>query len=320
VAVERGTAMSKAKKTGEPPAWFKFRAAEHLLNVDVMDLTLEQEAIYLRLMCRCHVHGSIPKDPKLAARLVGKDSSPDSVESVFHLFNERDKNTLNLSWIEDDKKEFARKCKNNQKAALKRVEKMGRVINDAEGIDSNNGSGQRTLSERSANAQRRKNGRSANAQRTLSQKRREEERRGEKRRGFGGATGPGGLGELFVWLLEEGGSALESMTEETFAGAVQAAGMYGHARLKEALEEAAVAARCRESLDQPAAWLRRVLEKWAEKNGATPPGPEESVEARLKRRRKELFALDDSMENENRRNELKSEIHALERKLEGGGE
>lgn len=49
-------------------------------------MTLEQEGAYIRLVAYCWQHGDIPRDPKEAARLIGKGASTTLAESVLSMF------------------------------------------------------------------------------------------------------------------------------------------------------------------------------------------------------------------------------------------
>lgn len=52
-------------------------------------MTLEEEGAYIRLLCYCWNHGSIPSDPVQIARLVGKSCSNETATTVQRMFNER---------------------------------------------------------------------------------------------------------------------------------------------------------------------------------------------------------------------------------------
>ena len=60
--------MSKA------PA-FMFYAGDYLSSSRVTLMSLEEEGAYIRLLAHCWLHGSIPSDPDLIARLIGKGAS-----------------------------------------------------------------------------------------------------------------------------------------------------------------------------------------------------------------------------------------------------
>ena len=51
-------------------------------------LTLEEEGAYLRLLCYCWQHGSIPADPEKIARLIGKGASTTLATTVASRFQE----------------------------------------------------------------------------------------------------------------------------------------------------------------------------------------------------------------------------------------
>jgi uncharacterized protein YdaU (DUF1376 family) len=49
-------------------------------------MTLEEEGAYINLLCSCWLHGSIPADPAMAARLVGKGCSATLATTVLTMF------------------------------------------------------------------------------------------------------------------------------------------------------------------------------------------------------------------------------------------
>jgi uncharacterized protein YdaU (DUF1376 family) len=67
---------------------FHFYPGEWLESQGVSMLTLEEEGAYLRLLCYCWQHGSIPADPEKIARLIGKGSSTTLATTVASRFQE----------------------------------------------------------------------------------------------------------------------------------------------------------------------------------------------------------------------------------------
>lgn len=53
-----------------PDPWFKFYSTEFLLDARVNLLTLQEQAIVVRMWCIIHQNGSIPNDPKQVSRLI----------------------------------------------------------------------------------------------------------------------------------------------------------------------------------------------------------------------------------------------------------
>lgn len=65
---------------------FQFYPTDWLGSQRVQMLTLEEEGAYIRLLSSCWQHGSIPADPTLAARIVGKGCSTTVARVVQAMF------------------------------------------------------------------------------------------------------------------------------------------------------------------------------------------------------------------------------------------
>lgn len=65
---------------------FRFYPTDYLGSQRVRLMTLEEEGAYINLLCSCWQHGSIPADPVLAARLVGKGCSTTVATTVLTMF------------------------------------------------------------------------------------------------------------------------------------------------------------------------------------------------------------------------------------------
>jgi uncharacterized protein YdaU (DUF1376 family) len=65
---------------------FQFYPADYTSSQRVRLLTLEEEGAYINLLCSCWLHGSIPADPDMAARLVGKGCSATLATTVLTMF------------------------------------------------------------------------------------------------------------------------------------------------------------------------------------------------------------------------------------------
>ena len=65
---------------------FQFYPADYASSQRVRLMTLEEEGAYINLLCSCWLHGSIPADPEMAARLVGKGCSATLAITVLTMF------------------------------------------------------------------------------------------------------------------------------------------------------------------------------------------------------------------------------------------
>ena len=65
---------------------FQFYPGDWLGSQRVSLLTLEEEGAYLRLLASCWQHGSIPSDPNMIARLIGKGASTTLASTLATMF------------------------------------------------------------------------------------------------------------------------------------------------------------------------------------------------------------------------------------------
>lgn len=65
---------------------FQFYPADWLGSQRVQLLSLEEEGAYLRLLCYCWLHGSIPSDESLAVKLLGKGGLNVDITTVLAMF------------------------------------------------------------------------------------------------------------------------------------------------------------------------------------------------------------------------------------------
>lgn len=65
---------------------FQFYPGDYLGSQRVQLMTLEQEGAYIRLLCYCWQHGSIPNDAEQLARLIGKGASTTLATVVQTMF------------------------------------------------------------------------------------------------------------------------------------------------------------------------------------------------------------------------------------------
>ena len=65
---------------------FQFYPSDYTSSQRVRLLTLEEEGAYINLLCSCWLHGSIPADAEMAARLIGKGASTTLATTVLTMF------------------------------------------------------------------------------------------------------------------------------------------------------------------------------------------------------------------------------------------
>jgi len=71
---------------------FQFYPADYLGSQRVALMTLEEEGAYIRLLCYCWQHGSIPSNPDQIARLIGKGASTTLATTVATMFQPHPEN------------------------------------------------------------------------------------------------------------------------------------------------------------------------------------------------------------------------------------
>ncbi len=71
---------------------FQFYPGDWLGSQRVSLLTLEEEGAYLRLLASCWQHGSIPSDPDMIARLIGKGASTTLATTLATMFQQHPNN------------------------------------------------------------------------------------------------------------------------------------------------------------------------------------------------------------------------------------
>lgn len=71
--------------TNKSPA-FQFYPADYLADANVQMMSLEQEGIYIRLLCYCWREGSLPNDEEALARLVSKNCTLTDLRVVAKCF------------------------------------------------------------------------------------------------------------------------------------------------------------------------------------------------------------------------------------------
>lgn len=65
---------------------FQFYPTDWIGSQRVQMMTLEEEGAYIRLLASCWQHGSIPSDPVMAARIIGKGASTTLATTVLTMF------------------------------------------------------------------------------------------------------------------------------------------------------------------------------------------------------------------------------------------
>lgn len=106
---------------------FQFYATDYLGSQRVQMLTLEEEGAYIRLLCFCWQHGSIPASPKEMARLVGKGASTTLCTTLQPMFTKHptEPGRLVHERLEEERSKQAdwkeRSIKGGQSSAARRV-------------------------------------------------------------------------------------------------------------------------------------------------------------------------------------------------------
>ncbi|GAA5497626.1 hypothetical protein Rhal01_03822 [Rubritalea halochordaticola] len=67
---------------------FQFYPKDYLCSDSVMEMSLAAQGVYARLLCKCWLSGSIPADPRKAARLIGYPDAWEEVQEALGLFYE----------------------------------------------------------------------------------------------------------------------------------------------------------------------------------------------------------------------------------------
>lgn len=104
---------------------FQWYPGDYLGSQRVQLMSLEEEGAYMRLLCYCWLHGSIPAEPEQAARLIGKGASTTLATTVLTMFQPGGSNRLIHDRLEAERKKQAdwrRKSSNGgKKSAEKRA-------------------------------------------------------------------------------------------------------------------------------------------------------------------------------------------------------
>ena len=203
---------------------FQFYPADWLSSQRVQMMTLEEEGAYIRLLCYCWNHGSIPSDPELIARLVGKSCSIEVATSVQRMFNARSTD-VESSFNEDSTMVHDRLEREKQKQSLRRDQASEAGKKSAESRKKPT-EVQRKSNERSTDVQRSFNDRSIFVQRESnpisisSSSSMEDDIILEEDSGFpkekpnrtaSGKSKPSDTNELISYSIEQGGNKSEAL-------------------------------------------------------------------------------------------------------------
>lgn len=83
---------------------FQWYPADYIGSQRVQLMTLEQEGAYIRLLCYCWLHGSIPDDINLIITLLGKGATATVAEVVMKMFKSNGKDRLIHERLEAEKR------------------------------------------------------------------------------------------------------------------------------------------------------------------------------------------------------------------------
>lgn len=75
---------------------FQFYPADYLGSQRVSLMSLEEEGAYIRLICSCWKHGSIPANPEQIARLIGKGADTTLATTLATMFQPHPENPMLL--------------------------------------------------------------------------------------------------------------------------------------------------------------------------------------------------------------------------------
>jgi uncharacterized protein YdaU (DUF1376 family) len=114
--------------SGKSPA-FQFYVQDYLASSRVAEMTLEEEGVYIRLLCYCWSVGSIPADPERCAKLAGKGCSIETATNVQRSFNEHptDAQRLVHDWSENGSKQDANRRQKRAKSQPHDVQKLQKL-------------------------------------------------------------------------------------------------------------------------------------------------------------------------------------------------
>src|SRR6478609_5386172 len=121
---------------------FQFYPADWLSSQRVQMMTLEEEGAYIRLLCYCWSHGSIPSDPVKIGRLLGKNVSTDVETTVQRMFKVRcnDDSTMIHERLEAEKdKQETRRAQASEAGKISAQNRKNGTKTQREGNGRSNG-------------------------------------------------------------------------------------------------------------------------------------------------------------------------------------
>jgi len=103
---------------------FQWYPGDYLASQRVQLMTLEEEGAYNRLLNFCWIHGSIPSEPELLAKLIGKGASTTLATKVATMFQPAASNRLIHDRLEAERRKQAvwreKSAQGGKKSAAKR--------------------------------------------------------------------------------------------------------------------------------------------------------------------------------------------------------
>ena len=144
---------------------FQFYPQDWLACDKVAEMTLEEEGVYIRLLCYCWTAGSIPADPERCARLAGKGCSVDTVTSVQRAFNacSTDPQRLVHKRLEKERSKQAERREQQSEAGKRSAAARKKASNGVDSTTSTATSVEHPLNERSTSVQREGNSSSSSS-------------------------------------------------------------------------------------------------------------------------------------------------------------
>jgi uncharacterized protein YdaU (DUF1376 family) len=124
---------------------FQWYPKDILASARVQEMSLAEEGAYRRLLDYCWLNGSVPRDEKRCARLIGKGCTPETAKYVLEMFtvDPNDESRMIHDRLEIEREKQESNSKARQAAAEARWNKQGTSVN---------GNGKQVKSDPDANA------------------------------------------------------------------------------------------------------------------------------------------------------------------------
>lgn len=144
---------------------FQFYPQDWLACDKVAEMTLEEEGVYIRLLCYCWTVGSIPADPERCARLAGKGCSAQTATSVQRAFNacSTDPQRLVHKRLEKERTKQAERREQQSEAGKRSAAARKKASDGVDSTTSTATSVEHPLNERSTSVQRKGNSSSSSS-------------------------------------------------------------------------------------------------------------------------------------------------------------